>query len=117
MATQSLFGSYSLDRAGIDRAIRRISAGAYALGTDSQDGKMFLVRFVGRSGYDVRKRLKEHIGAYQRFMYRFCATPKDAFETECILYHDFGELKLDNAIHPARPDGSIWQCPRCKIFG
>jgi len=117
MAALSLFGSYSLDDEGIDRAIRKLSAGAYALGADAADGKSFLVRYVGRSGYDVRKRLKEHVGAYPRFMYKLCSAPKEAFETECLLYHDFGETKLDNEIHPARPEGSIWKCPRCKIFG
>lgn len=116
MAAQSLFGPYPLDDAGIDHAIRKLSAGAYALGTDTEDGKAFLVRFVGRSGYDLRKPLKEHIGAYPRFMYKLCSAPKEAFETECQLYHDFGEMKLDNTAHPARPDGSIWKCPRCKIF-
>lgn len=43
---------------------------------------------------------------------------KAAFEKECALYHDFGgpQGQLDNEVHPARPEGTDWQCPRCDVF-
>jgi hypothetical protein len=49
---------------------------------------------------------------------RACAIArlKAAFEKECHLFHDFGETSLDNKIHPARPSGSNWKCPRCRIL-
>jgi hypothetical protein len=38
-----------------------------------------------------------------------------AFEKECSLYHDFESQ--DNLLHPRRPTGSGWLCPRCRLFG
>jgi hypothetical protein len=116
MAMQVLINSYPLDVKNIDLAVTKKSAGVYALGTESQDGKTFLVRYVGRSNDDVNRRLKDHVEKYYRFMYQYCVLPKDAFESECHLYHDFGETKLDNEIHPRRPDNSGWKCPRCEVF-
>ena len=50
--------------------------------------------------------------------YTVLKATKAAFEKECVNYHDFGESKLlDNSIHPDRPAGSGWKCPRCSIFG
>lgn len=119
MGTSALKGSYLLTTAGIDAAILSKSAGAYALGRNSDDGKTFYINYVGRSDSDVAARLKNHAatGTYPRFMYQYASSPKDAFETECHLFHDYGETGLDNKVHPARPENSGWKCPRCKVFG
>lgn len=50
-----------------------------------------------------------------RFKFSFAASPKAAFEKECINYHDFSPR--GNTVHPDRPNGSGWKCPRCRIFG
>jgi hypothetical protein len=54
------------------------------------------------------------VGKYKRFKYGYASSAKAAFEKECKLYHDFEPR--DNEVHPARPAGTNWECPRCPIF-
>jgi hypothetical protein len=113
MASTGLNGPYALTTDRIDVAITKTSPGAYALGVTT-DGT-FYVSYVGRSDTDVNARLKNHVGSYKHFKYGYFSSPKAAFEKECNLYHDFDNL--DNDVHPARPAGSNWTCPRCRTFG
>lgn len=115
MANSGLKGPYSLTSSGVDNAVTKASAGAYALG--KSDGGTFYVSYIGRSDSDVNARLKKHVGKYNQFKFDYFGSPKAAFEKECNLYHDFGANYLDNEIHPDRPEGSGWKCPRCKNFG
>jgi hypothetical protein len=114
MPSAGLSGPYLLDSETVDAIVGRKSAGAYALGRS--EGETFYIRFVGRSDGDVAARLRAHLGDYQQFKFGYFGAPKAAFDKECHLYHDFGESKLDNRLHPARPGYSRWQCPRCRIF-
>jgi len=116
MPETGLRGPYALDNKIIDQVITRTSAGAYALGKVSDE--TFCVSYVGRSDDDINDRLKKWVGGkYSEFKFEYYASPKAAFEKECNLYHDFGEnRKLDNDVHPKRPDGTNWQCPRCNAF-
>lgn len=115
MPQTGLRGSYPLDNETIDREVDRTSAGAYALGRVGNN--TFYVGYVGRSDDDINRRLKDWVGKYSRFKFEYYDSPKAAFEKECNLYHDFGEKeRLDNDIHPQRPEGSNWKCPRCNIF-
>lgn len=97
----------------VAKAVTKIAPGAYALG--HLNNKRFCVEYVGRSDFDVGDRLTDHIGQYERFKFDYCSSAKVAFERECHLWHDFGGPKgdPDNDIHPARPNGSSWACPRC----
>jgi hypothetical protein len=115
MASSGLHGPYKLTTANIDAAVRGKGPGAYALGASS--GDTFIISYVGRSDDDLNGRLKGWVGGnYAEFKYGFLDSPKAAFEKECHLFHDFGETSLDNKIHPARPSGSNWKCPRCRIL-
>jgi hypothetical protein len=115
MPATGLRGPYTLDSETIDKEVTRTSAGAYALGKVNDN--TFYVSYVGRSDDNINRRLKEWVGnKYSKFKYEYYASPKAAFEKECNLYHDFGEKELDNEVHPKRPDGTDWQCPRCRIF-
>ena len=115
MATLNMNGSYDLTIVEINKIITRKSAGNYALGYMS-DGA-FVVEYVGRSDSDLNKRLKDWVGHYKKFKYSYAGSPKAAFEKECENYHDFGEKeRLNNDIHPARPDDSSWKCPNCDTF-
>ena len=114
MATSGLHGPYNLTIQDIDAVVRGKGAGAYALGNSS--GDTFTISYVGRSDEDLNARLKNWIGNYPKFKYGFLDSPMAAFEKECNLFHDFGETNLDNKIHPARPNGTGWKCPRCRIF-
>jgi hypothetical protein len=116
MANTGLNGPYKLDESTIDRVVTRKSPGAYALG--ASDSNTFYIRYVGRSDVDIAARLKQHVGKYPHFKFDYYSTAKAAFGKECGLYHDFGgpQGQLDNEVHPARPDGTDWQCPRCSVF-
>lgn len=112
MASLEMEGPFPLDVANIDKNVTRTEPGNYALGY--LDEKVFRVKYVGRSDDDLNDRLKDHVGNYKHFKYSYATSPKAAFEKECRNFHDFGEVKkLDNDIHPDRPDGAAWKCPVC----
>lgn len=113
MASTGLTGPYSLTAQNIDAQITKISPGNYALGTD---GAKFTVNYVGRSDEDLNNRLKSWVGSYTHFKWGYASSPMAAFLKECENYHDFG-IHGDNKVHPARPGGSAWKCPRCQTFG
>ena len=117
MATLNMNGPYELTIEKIDEVITKTSAGNYALGYVKN--KKFIVQYVGRADSDLNDRLKDHIDEeYEMFKYSYATSPMAAFKKECENYHDFGEnKKLDNKIHPDRPDGSSWKCPKCDKFG
>jgi hypothetical protein len=122
MPSTGFTGIYKLDATTIDKAITRTSAGAYVLTREVIGNDIpFTVNYAGRSDTDLKARLKQWAakpGSYTHFKAGYCDSPKEAFEKECGLYHDFGESKLlDNSIHPQRPANASWKCPRCKIFG
>jgi len=109
-------GPYDLDNETIDANVTRTSAGNYGLQRTDEEGS-FIVNYVGRSDNDVIGRLKYWVGRkpdYKRFKFSYAPSVKAAFENECKNYHDFGESeKLDNEIHPQRPEGTNWGCPSC----
>lgn len=107
MAELGLYGPFPFTDDGVDANIRSTAPGAYALGKSS--GGVFYISYVGRSDTDLNGRLHEHVGKYTHFKAAFFETPKDAFEKECNLYHDFGPP--DNSVHPARPQGTNYRCP------
>ena len=115
MPNTGLNGPYRLSSEKIDEVITKTSPGTYVLERkDSSDS--FIVNYVGRSDNDVNDRLKKWVGVkgYKRFKFGYFDSAKAAFEKECVIYHDFSGL--DNDIHPQRPEGTSWQCPRCNTF-
>ncbi len=114
MAETGLRGPFALTISGINEEVTNTSPGAYVL-DQSHDSGGFHISYCGRSDTDVNQRLIEHVGKYKRFKYEYYATPKEAFDKECGLYHDFNPpAKIQ---HPTRPSGSGWKCPHCKIWG
>jgi hypothetical protein len=112
MPDTGLHGPHALTTDIIDNVVRGVGPGAYALGRNTP--QMFYVEYVGRSDKDLNDRLKKWAATkYTHFKYGFFPTAKDAFIKECNLFHDFGETSLDNKVHPARPEGTSWTCPRC----
>jgi hypothetical protein len=116
MATPTgLYGPLALNVATIDTQVVGYGPGAYALG--KADGDILYIKYVGRSDSDLNARLKNWAGTYTDFMYAFFPSAKAAFDKECGLFHDFGgTARLDNKMHPDRPNGSNWTCPRCGNF-
>ena len=111
MATTGLHGPHLLTEKEIDAAVRGTGPGAYALGRQVEG--TFYVDYVGRSDGDLNARLKQWAASkYIYFKYGFYDTAKAAFEKECRMFHDFGgTAKLDNKVHPARPEGTNLKCP------
>jgi hypothetical protein len=117
MASLGMEGPYSFTSSKLDEVVTKTSPGNYALGYTTDDGT-FIVQYVGRSDSDVNQELKARLNSkYKKFKYSYATSPKAAFEKECHNYHDFGgNEKLDNKIHPSRPDNTDWKCPVCTIF-
>ena len=117
MPSLGMEGPFNFDSGTIDRVITRTSLGNYALGRTKEDGT-FIVHYVGRSDTDLKQELKARLEkGHPKFKYSYATSPKAAFEKECKNYHDFGgKDRLENDVHPARPDSSSWKCPVCNIF-
>jgi hypothetical protein len=113
MPKSRLLGPFKLNFDAIDAAITRQSAGVYALGYTSPDGK-FCINHVGRADTDVKNKLRDCIGSATLFKFGYLPSRKAAFERECELFHDLSPP--GNRVHPGRPQGTNWVCPRCRIF-
>ena len=103
--------SYQFDEAAIERVVQGGKIGNYALGYEAGGG--FQPKYVGRSDTDVKTELKVNLPATrtrQRFKFSYAATKKEAFDKECMNYHDF-KVDLENDIHPRRPDATNYPCP------
>lgn len=114
MSKTGLCGPYRLTFEAIDCAVTRVSAGVYALGHTALDGR-FYINHVGRADNDLRRKLRDHIGSANMFKYEYLPSSKQAFEKECVLFHELNPP--GNRVHPDRPRGTTWACPRCQIFG
>ena len=112
MPSTNLPGPFALTGAEIDRLVTKVSPGAYALGR--LNSNTFYVDRVGRSDVNLNKRLRDYVGQYPYFKADYFPSAKAAFEKECHLFHDF--QPADNELHPDRPKGSNWTCPRCRVF-
>lgn len=110
-------GSFVLSSAEIDKRVTQAKCGNYALGYVN-DEETFIVQYVGRSDENLGSRLKAWVDkGFSKFKYSYATSPKAAFEKECNNFHDFGGTdKLQNKVHPDRPNGSNWKCARCDIF-
>jgi hypothetical protein len=114
MAQNGLQGPFALTDRTIDQEVVQNQPGVYVL-EESADLVNFRVVYVGRSDTNLNNQLHVHVGSYKRFRYQHCGSAQAAFEKECALYHDFEPR--ENPIHPQRPSGTQWKCPRCNLLG
>lgn len=122
MATLDMGKSYPLTQEVIDCIVGKGKIGNYAYGYLNEEGS-FIVRYVGRSDTDLQERIKHGIEdmrtdpscRYERFKFSYANSILEAYEKECQNYHDFGgdEEKLQNRVHPSKPDGYEGKCPIC----
>jgi len=112
MASPQLSGVNALTHDGINNAVKQISPRVYALGETINN--TFYISRVGRSDGDLNKRLHDYVGQYKQFKASYMPTAQAAFLAECELWHDFRGAA--NPIHPARPAGTTWQCPRGRCL-
>jgi len=102
--------SHILNSENIEKYVGKIKIGNYALGSSKKN--KFIPKYVGRSDTDLNSRLKNHLNeSYKRFKFIKQTSSKNAFLKECENYHDF-KKQLDNKIHPGRPTGLKWKCPK-----
>jgi hypothetical protein len=106
-----LRGPFALAADAIDEELVDQCPGAYALGFTDQLGR-FAVTYVGSAGEDLKSKLRAHIGTATQFKFKHFADQRQAFEKECEMFHNF--LPRGNFLHPSRPQGSDWMCPRCR---
>ena len=112
-------GPYVLLPDKIDEQITSRTPGNFALGyiVDTD----FIVLFIGRADDNLNAELKDFV--FWRsdclfFKYSVAKSPQEAFEKECINYHDFGEsTNLRNVQHPEPAPNMNWKCPGCLKFG
>ena len=109
MATSGLRGSFPLTAESIDKEVKPISGGVYALG--NLNGDKFQTLFIGRSDGNLNKKLKGHVGQFTRFKFEHYDDAKTAFDKECELYH-FLKPRA-NKDHPHPPPTQKWKCPDC----
>lgn len=104
-------GPYPLNEEEIDKHIEKNKIGNYAYGHVDEEGS-FIVAYVGRSDSCLNTRIRHGISQYDSFKFSYANSVKEAFEKECINYHEFGgKEELNNEIHPARPEGQAYDCP------
>ena len=108
-----LSGPYRLTFDAIDAAITQSSPGVFALGYSDAGGR-FCVNHVGRSDADLKVRLRDFIGSDSLFKYGYSPSSEAAFQKECEMFHDVRPPRT--LVHPGRPKGTSWECPRCRIF-
>ena len=108
-------GPHTLDEVCIGSLGLEASPGNYALGYTNSGGD-FVVCFVGRSDDDLSARLLSWVGRseFRQFKFSYAGSPEEAFEKECETYHHF--KPIGNRMHPSRPIGTGWKCPRCPFF-
>lgn len=106
-----LNGPFSLAPDSIAEEIVAGSPGAYALGYTDHFGR-FVISYVGSGGDDLASKLRAHVGTAPQFKFRHFAVRQAAFEKECELFHQF--MPRGNFLHPSRPAGTDWNCPRCR---
>lgn len=106
-----LHGPFSLAADAIDEELVENCPGAYALGFIDYLGR-FSITYVGSAGENLKSKLKAHIGTASQFKFRHFAEQRLAFEKECEMFHQF--LPSGNFLHPSRPHGTEWSCPRCR---
>jgi len=114
MTRTGLSGPHRLVFDASAAAVTKRSAGVYALGHVDFQGR-FCINHIGRSDLDVRARLFDCIGSEAAFKYDYFPSSQAAFERECELFHDI--RPPGNRVHPDRPRGTTWRCPRCRIYG
>jgi hypothetical protein len=104
--------SYPLTTSSVGETVTQTVPGVFILG-QSVEGS-FHVKYVGWDAQDVASALKFQVGLFNRYKYEYAATPEEAFEKACILYHMF--LPAKNKGHPERPAHSSAECPMCDTF-
>ena len=79
MVSSGMNGPYDYDLSTINKEIIRTQSGYYALGHLDLDGN-FIIKYVGKSESDVRRRLKELLPSkYKMFKFSYAISQQTSF--------------------------------------
>ena len=99
-------------RVEIDGAKNWSSAGVFVLGGVRRgiDGiARFHIKLVAHVDGDLGAELRNYIGRYSAFRFKFYRSTRYAYDKECEIYHKF--KPSDNKKHPVRPKNTKFLCP------
>jgi hypothetical protein len=120
---------FNFEKEDIRENIKETSPGYYLLGSKGGPLNAFLIDrvYVGRSDNDLQRRLLEdkdddHYREFTHFVCAYAVDEKEAFEKECIYYHEYKDdnnVVLLNEQHPDRPDNykEIYPDLECPVAG
>ena len=107
-------GPFLFDSLTIEEKVELNKIGNFVLGYARESTGGFIPKYAGRSDSDLRKELHAKLQAASKsrrlFKFDYAETVREAFEKECLHYHDF-KKQLDNDKHPRRPEGTNYTCP------
>lgn len=110
MPARRLQGPFPLSERVIDAAVPFDGPGVYALG--STNGDHFQLERVGKATESLQAHLSAYVGRYPSFEFAPCASPDDAYDLLCRLYHKYHPT--DNDAHPLPTGASAAVCPVCS---
>lgn len=96
------------------------SASVFVMGgiRKGSDGKpRFAIRYVRHVDGDLGAVLRQYIGSYKVFRFKFFRSTHNAYDRECEIYHKFNPR--DNTDHPTKPKNTKFICPipKCSESG
>ncbi len=98
--------------AKVDNSVDWSSASVFVLGgiRKGSDGQLrFKVRLVKHVDGDLGSALREYVGVYSGFRFKFFRSTQNAYHHECQIYHAFNPR--DNLGHPKAPRNTKFYCP------
>ena len=108
------YGPFLFDSVTIEEKVESNKIGNFVLGYAKESTGGFVPKYASRSDTDLKKELRARLQAApksrQLFKFDYAQTVREAFEKECVHYHDFRK-QLDNDVHPRRPEGTNYPCP------
>jgi len=108
------YGPFLFDSVSIDEQVEPNKIGNFVLGYAKESTGGFIPKYSGRSDNDLKKELHGKLQAtsksWQLFKFDYAETVREAFEKECLHYHNFRK-QLDNEMHPPRPKDTNHPCP------
>ena len=96
----------------VDNSTDWSSASVFVVGGihKSADGKFrFQIRKVSHVDGDLGKELRNYVGKFSGFRFKFFRSTRNAYDKECQIYHQFKPIK--NIAHPVRPRHTKFVCP------
>lgn len=111
MANRVLFGPFNLKKEIIREKVPQKKGNYLFLSS------LGVVKYIGRSDSDLQTEILQQMDTYRangctQFKYSLSESVRDAYETECRDYHNYGgKDKLNNRYHPDEPEGHHYPCP------